>query len=146
MRVPGGGLARCLFPESRQCIAKNNLSVQQNPLELRGMNRLAVRENLRSVPEKRDLGEPIGSGPDSVSAAPGCVGGCVCVCFSFCWHIFKFLNTLAVPGHHISKTCPVAWRFRFILYLKHGPSFGDSRSSYILNMPLDLASAVPPPH
>ena len=34
MRVPGGGLALRLLPESRQCIGKNILPVQQNPVEL----------------------------------------------------------------------------------------------------------------
>ena len=40
---------------------------------------------------------------------------------------------LAIPVHHISTTCPLVWRFRFIIYLQHAPSFGDSGSSYVLN-------------
>ena len=43
---------------------------------------------------------------------------------------------LAMPVHHTSQTRPLIWRFRFIIYLKHTLSFGDSGSSYILNMPL----------
>ena len=93
-------------------------------------------------------GEPLGSAPESIPAAP-------CMCFPFCWQKFLkhapscgdsgssyILTTLAVPGRHISETCPITWRFRLIRYLNPSPSFGDSGSSYILNTPPDLASPV----
>ena len=45
-------------------------------------------------------------------------------CFRFIKHIFKY--------------GPLMWRFRFIIHLKHAPSFGDSGSSYILNVATSL--------
>ena len=50
--------------------------------------------------------------------------------------VHHMLNTPAhlainVNVHHIPYTCPQTWRQRFIIYLKHAPSFGHSVSSYI---------------
>ena len=48
---------------------------------------------------------------------------------------------LAISVHHISiylKYGPLMWRFRFIIHLKHVPSFGDSGSSYIVNVATSL--------
>ena len=95
---------------------KNSVSAQQNPLELEVTNFLAVRENLRSVPEKRQYlgGSRLALVRKAFRPRPG---GCVCVCVrvrAFCWHIFVkhdqfgdssssyILNTLAVLFHHIS--------------------------------------------
>ena len=44
--------------------------------------------------------------------------------------------------YHISSTHPLIWRFRFLLYLKHAPSFSDFGSSKILNMPPHLAIRI----
>ena len=87
---------------------KNSVSAQQNPLELEVTNFLAVRENLRSVPEKRQyLGRSrlalVRSGKHS-GRARVCV--CVCACVRACVRFagIYLLNTtnLAIPVHHIS--------------------------------------------
>ena len=38
---------------------------------------------------------------------------------------------LTIPVHHVSKIRPFIGRIRFIVYLKHPPSFGKSGSPYI---------------
>ena len=133
-------------------MGKNILSVRQNPPELGAKILLAVRENLRSVPEQRQyLGETLLALVRKAFRPRS--GVCVCVC--------AFLFLLAC----VSETRPLIWRFRLmiclkcagssgssytsnmphllaILYLSPGPLFGDSGSSYILNTPPDLASPV----
>ena len=34
----------------------------------------------------------------------------------------------------VAAAISLIWRFRFLIYLKHAPSFGDSGSSYVLNI------------
>ena len=57
---------------------------------------------------------------------------------SVCWGIK--LAGGAIPAHHIFLTCPLIWRFRFIIRLKHAPSCGDSGLSYFFNTAPPLAS------
>ena len=34
----------------------------------------------------------------------------------------------------VAAAVSLIWRFRFLIHLKHAPSFGDSGSSYVLNI------------
>ena len=34
----------------------------------------------------------------------------------------------------VAAAVSLIWRFRFLIYFKHAPSFGDSGSSYVLNI------------
>ena len=49
-----------------------------------------------------------------------------------------FANTMSLSRVLRGSICPLMWRFRFIIHLKHALSCGDSGSSYILNMPTSL--------
>ena len=61
-----------------------------------------------------------------------------CVVPSFCR--FQLARYCFAPSYWgiMSKT-PLIWRDRFIIFLKHAPSFGDPASSCILNTPFHVA-------
>ena len=62
-------------------------------------------------------------------------------------HILNTPPHLAIPVHHVRYHAPLfgrfiislQHRFRFIIHLNNAPLLGDSVSSYILNMPRQLA-------
>ena len=61
-----------------------------------------------------------------------------CVVSSFCK--FQLARYCFAPSYWgIMLKTPLIWRDRFIIFLKHAPSFGDPASSCILNTPFHVA-------